>query len=152
MLTSFSLLRMRTRGMKMASAVKDKLKKVKPTAKNAVEKYGEILEFVLKSVNSPADQQEGLQLFLTALLDENLGIVSAKSLLSSFAERITEISESVAKTVCQFALAKIQGRIVSFEEQATQIRLALATILENEHDCRASAEVLCGIPLDSGQK
>ena len=125
---------------------------MKPTAKNAVEKYGEILEYVLKSVKSPVDQQEGLQLFLTALLDENLGIVSAKSLLSSFAERITEIRESVAKTVCQFALAKIQGRIVSFEEQATQIRLALATILENERDCRASAEVLCGIPLDSGQK
>lgn len=132
--------------------VRDKLKKVKPTAKNAMEKYGEILDHVLKNVKSPSDQQEGLQLFLAALLDENLGIVSAKSLLTSFAERISEIKEDVAKGVCQFALAKIQGRIVSFEEQATQIRLALGTILENEHNCRASAEILCGIPLDSGQK
>jgi COP9 signalosome complex subunit 4 len=137
----------------MASSVKDRLKKVKPTAKNAVDKYKEVLEFAMKNMKSPKDQQEGLQAFLMAVLDENLGIVTAKTLLSSFAERISEITEEgVAKTVSQFALAKIQGRIVSFEEQATQIRLALATILEREHDCRASAEVLCGIPMDSGQK
>lgn len=138
----------------MASAVKDRLKKVKPTAKNAVDKYREVLDYALKNVKTPKDQQEGLHAFLTAVLDESLGIgiVSAKTLLSCFAERISNIREEVAKEVCQFALAKIQGRIVSFEEQATQIRLALATILESEHDCRASAEVLCGIPMDSGQK
>ena len=138
---------------KMASSVKDRLKKVKPSAKHVVEKYNEVLEFILQSVKSPKDQQEGLQTYLTAVLDESLGIVSAKALLSSFAERISEIrDEDVAKAVCQFALAKIQGRIVSFEEQATQIRLALATVLESQHECRASAEVLCGIPMDSGQK
>ena len=134
------------------AAVRDRLKKVKPTAKNAAEKYREVLDYALKNVKSPKDQQEGLQAFLTAVMDESLGIVSAKALLSNFTERISEIKEGVAKGVCQFALVKIQGRIVSFEEQATQIRLALATILEREHDCRGSAEILCGIPMDSGQK
>ena len=140
---------------KMASAVqvREKLKKVKPTAKHTVEKYKEILDFALKNVASSTDQEEGLQAYLTAVLDESLSIVSAKSLLNSFAERISEIREqSTAKAVCQFALEKLQGRIVSFEEQATQIRLALATVLEAQQDCRASAEVLCGIPMDSGQK
>ena len=126
---------------------------MKPTAKNAVDKYREVLDFALKHIKSSQDQQEGLQAFLVAVLDENLGIVAAKTLLSSFAEYISEITEvEVAKAVSQFALAKIQGRIVSFEEQATQIRLALATIFESGHDYRASAEVLCGIPMDSGQK
>ena len=36
--------------------------------------------------------------------------------------------------------------------QATQIRLALSRILEDEQKWRESAEVLCGIPLESGQK
>ena len=134
------------------ASVRDRLKKVKPAAKNAVEKYREILEYTMKNVETSADQQVGLEAFLTAVLDESLGIVSAKALLSNFAERIPEIKESIAKMVCQFAITKIQGRIVSFEEQATQIRLALAQIQERERDYRGSAEVLCGIPMDSGQK
>lgn len=137
----------------MASGVRDRLKKVKPTAKNAVDKYKEVLDFTLKNVKSVKEQEEGLQAYLTAVLDDSLGIVSAKTLLTSFAERISEIEDqSTAKAVCQYALEKLQGRIVSFEEQATQIRLALATVLESQQDCRASAEVLCGIPMDSGQK
>ena len=36
--------------------------------------------------------------------------------------------------------------------QVTSIRLALSKILEGEEKWRASAEVLCGIPLESGQK
>ena len=36
--------------------------------------------------------------------------------------------------------------------QVTSIRLALSKILEAEEKWRASAEVLCGIPLESGQK
>lgn len=137
----------------MATSVSDKLKKVKPAAKNAVEKYREVLDFALNIAESPKDQQESLQVFLTAISDESLGIVSAKSLLTSFTERIPEIKDKeVARAVCHFALTRIQGRIVSFEEQATQIRLALATVLEEQHEYHTSAEVLCGIPMDSGQK
>jgi len=41
---------------------------------------------------------------------------------------------------------------LSLDLQATQIRLALAKIYEEEQQWRLSAEVLCGIPMDSGQK
>jgi COP9 signalosome complex subunit 4 len=136
----------------MASSVADRLKKVKPAAKNAVEKYREVLDFALK-LKSGRDKQEGLQQFLVAISDESLGIVNAKALLGSFAERIGEIrEEEVARAVCEFALGRIQGRIVSFEEQATQVRLALAGVLERQGEFRPSAEVLCGIPMESGQK
>ena len=135
------------------ASVAERLKKVKPTAKNAVERYREVLELALQQTSSSREQQEGLQLFLTAVTDEALSIVSSKALLSAFAERLTEIAdEAVARAACQFALTRIQSRIVSFEEQATQIRLALATVLENQREFRASAEALCGIPMESGQK
>lgn len=135
------------------ASVAEKLKKLKPTAKNAVEKYKEVLDFALNSAKGSVDQQKGLQLFLTAISDEALGIVNSKSLLSVFAEKIPEIGDDgVARAVSEFSLGKIQGRIVSFEEQATQIRLALATVLERQQEFRASAEALCGIPMESGQK
>ena len=43
--------------------------------------------------------------------------MSAKAVMSYFAEKIPVIEKSVAKSVCDFALGRIQGRIVSFEEQ-----------------------------------
>ena len=135
------------------ASVAEKLKKLKPTGKNVVEKYKEVLDFALISVKSSGEQQQGIQLFLTAVSDEALGIVNSKSLLSAFAESIPGIrDDGVARSVSEFALARIQGRIVSFEEQATQIRLALATVLERQQELRASAEALCGIPMESGQK
>ena len=135
------------------ASVAEKLKKLKPTAKNVVEKYKEVLDFALTSVKGSGEQEKGLQLFLTAATEEVLGIVISKSLLSVFAERIPEIGDDeVARSVSQFALGRIQGRIVSFEEQATPIRLALATVLERQGEFRASAEALCGIPMESGQK
>ena len=36
--------------------------------------------------------------------------------------------------------------------QATQVRLALAKIYEEEGNWKQSADILCGIPMDSGQK
>ena len=54
---------------------------------------------------------------IIAVVDETLSVVSAKPVLSYFAERIPTIPSVAAKSVCEFALARIQGRIVSFEEQ-----------------------------------
>ena len=48
--------------------------------------------------------------------------MSAKPVLSYFAEKIPAIPETAAKSVCEFALLRIQGRIVSFEEQVCLTR------------------------------
>lgn len=50
----------------MASIVQAKVKKVKPSARNAVEKYKEILDQTLKELTEPQDLREGLQAFITA--------------------------------------------------------------------------------------
>ena len=54
---------------------------------------------------------------LYAVLDESLGIVSAKAVMTYFCEKIPELENSVAKPVCLFSLAKMQSRSVSFEDQ-----------------------------------
>lgn len=50
----------------MASAVQAKLKKIKPSAKNVVEKYKEVLDQVLKESKTPTDLRAGMETFLGA--------------------------------------------------------------------------------------
>ena len=55
--------------------------------------------------------------YIMLALDEGLGIVDAKAILSVFAEKIPTFDRSVAKDVAKVALTRMQTRIVSFEEQ-----------------------------------
>ena len=52
------------------------------------------------------------------------------AVLSYFADQIPTIDRSVVKDVCGLALVKLQGRIVSFEDQVSyyiQLRLVVET-------------------------
>lgn len=46
----------------------------------------------------------------------------------------------------------MQPRVISFEEQVASIRQHLAAIYEREQNWRDAANVLVGIPLETGQK
>ena len=48
------------------------------------------------------------------------------------------------------ALERVQPRVVSFEEQVTVIREALAALHEREEEYTLAAQILAGIDLDSG--
>ncbi|KAE8210863.1 hypothetical protein CF327_g5314 [Tilletia walkeri] len=48
------------------------------------------------------------------------------------------------------ALERLQPKVLSFEEHATQLRIVLSSILEAEHDWVRAAKALQGIPLDGG--
>ena len=62
---------------------------------------------------------------LPSVLDEKLGIVPAKSLMTFYAEKMSSLEKGVAKAVCEHTLSRLQSRIVSFEEQ---VSLALYTL------------------------
>jgi len=47
---------------------------------------------------------------------------------------------------------QVQPRVISFEEQVASIRQHLADIYERNHNWREAANVLVGIPLETGQK
>jgi COP9 signalosome complex subunit 4 len=49
-------------------------------------------------------------------------------------------------------LCKVQPRVISFEEQVASIRQHLADIYEREQSWKEAANVLVGIPLETGQK
>ena len=56
---------------------------------------------------------------LPSVLDEKLGIVPAKSLMTFYAEKMSSLKKGVAKAVCEHTLSRLQSRIVSFEEQVS---------------------------------
>ena len=59
-----------------------------------------------------------------SVLDEHLGIVPAKSLMTFYAEKVSSLEKGVAKVVCEHTLTRLQSRIVSFEEQVSLLRLS----------------------------
>lgn len=50
----------------MASFVQSRLQKIKPSAKNVIEKYKEVLEQALKELKTPDELKQGLETFLAA--------------------------------------------------------------------------------------
>lgn len=57
-----------------------------------------------------------------------------------------------SKDYNKILIVKIQPRVISFEEQVASIRQHLADIYERNQNWREAANVLVGIPLETGQK
>uniref|UniRef100_A0A672LBP5 COP9 signalosome complex subunit 4 n=1 Tax=Sinocyclocheilus grahami TaxID=75366 RepID=A0A672LBP5_SINGR len=112
--------------------------------------YRQILEKALQFTD--AEQLEALKAFVEAMVNENVSLVISRQLLTDFCTHLQNLPEGTAKAVCHFTLDKIQPRVISFEEQVASIRQHLATIYEKEEDWRNAAQVLVGIPLETGQK
>lgn len=65
---------------------------------------------------------------------------------------MTVLPDDISKTISHFTLDKVHPRVISFEEQVASIRQHLAQIYERIQDWREAANVLVGIPLETGQK
>lgn len=65
---------------------------------------------------------------------------------------LVNLPDDVSKAVSHFTLEKVQPRVISFEEQVASIRQHLAHIFEREGNWKDAANVLVGIPLETGQK
>ncbi|XP_046367290.1 COP9 signalosome complex subunit 4-like [Haliotis rufescens] len=118
--------------------------------KDVTEKYKAILEVVLKT--GGADLIPSLQAFVEALVNENVSLVISRQILSDFTAQLSKLPDAIAKQVAHYTLDKIHTRVISFEEQVAAIRQHLADIYEREQCWRDAANVLVGIPLETGQK
>ncbi|XP_078487295.1 COP9 signalosome subunit 4 [Ciona intestinalis] len=118
--------------------------------KDLTERYQQILErcFAME------DQERipALKAFVDAMMNENVSQMRSRQLLTSFCGQLTQMGNTACKEVSLFALERIQPRVISFEEQVSQIRQHLASIFEEEENWRDAALMLVGIPVESGQK
>lgn len=81
-----------------------------------------------------------------------MSLVISRQILTDVSTQLTYLPDAVSKAVSHFTLEKVQPRVISFEEQVANIRQHLAEIYEREQNWREAANVLVGIPLETGQK
>ncbi|CDR99642.1 hypothetical protein [Sporisorium scitamineum] len=62
------------------------------------------------------------------------------------------VDRDTRRQLLENALEQLQPRVLSFEEQASSLRIQLAGLLEAEEDWNEAARVLLAIPLDSGHR
>ncbi|RWW00292.1 hypothetical protein BHE74_00056742 [Ensete ventricosum] len=115
-----------------------------------IEHYRLILASVLSS--SPVDTSLAKRFIDHSARSRPLILRRLGLLLSSlsFAQDLGRLEADVQKEIAHYALAQIQPRVVSFEEQVLIIREKLAELYESEQQWSKAAQMLSGIDLDSG--
>ncbi|XP_033644170.1 COP9 signalosome complex subunit 4-like [Asterias rubens] len=137
----------------MAASIKQQLLALVNTGcapKDLTEKYRKILADVLKLKEN--DLREGLQSLIEALVNETVSLVISRQLLTEVSNHLSTLTDEISKKVCHFMIEKVQPRVVSFEEQVATVRQHLSGIFEREQAWRDAANILVGIPLETGQK
>lgn len=86
------------------------------------------------------------------VVNENVSLVISRQVLTDVGNRLPMLQDEISKAISHYALDKVQPRVISFEEQVASIRQHLADIYERNQNWREAANVLVGIPLETGQK
>lgn len=86
------------------------------------------------------------------VVNEHVSLVISRQLLSEVGGHLLNLGDTICKELSHFILDKVQPRAISFEEQVANLRKQLSQIYEREENWRESANVLVGIPLETGQK
>jgi len=117
-----------------------------------VQQYQQLLDALLSQA-----ALEDLKVFVHTVVQDTMGLIVSRQLLSHFAKALKAQAEmdtpsipvEVLKELATFAISEIQPRALSFEEEVTIIREALAKIYEDEESWREAAQTLMAISLDS---
>uniref|UniRef100_A0A1B6FNZ5 COP9 signalosome complex subunit 4 n=2 Tax=Proconiini TaxID=565685 RepID=A0A1B6FNZ5_9HEMI len=118
--------------------------------KDQAEKYRAILDSILAT--SGSDIIDALTVFIEAIVNESVSLVISRQILTDISSHLMSLPDNISKAVSHYTLDKVQPRVISFEEQVASIRQHLASIYEREQNWRDAANVLVGIPLETGQK
>ncbi|KOX72917.1 COP9 signalosome complex subunit 4 [Melipona quadrifasciata] len=118
--------------------------------KDQAEKYRAILDSILLS--SSEEAMDALKIFIEAIVNEYVSLVISRQVLTDVSNRLLLLPDEVSMAISHYTLDKIQPRVISFEEQVASIRQHLAKIYERNQNWREAANVLVGIPLETGQK
>ncbi|EFN79383.1 COP9 signalosome complex subunit 4 [Harpegnathos saltator] len=118
--------------------------------KDQAEKYRGTLDQILLS--SGEELVDALKTFIEAIVNENVSLVISRQVLTDVSSRLLYLPDEISKAVSHYTLDKVQPRVISFEEQVASIRQHLAEIYERNQNWREAANVLVGIPLETGQK
>ena len=121
------------------------------TPKEQVDRYRDLVRSLLQ-ISNPSEQEECLRCYIDCIVAENVSLVISRQLLTELSKIVTELPAPLSQATCLYMLEKVQPRVVSFEDQIVAIRQHLAALYESEQRWREAADILSGIPLETGQK
>ncbi|KAI8899739.1 PCI domain-containing protein [Globomyces pollinis-pini] len=121
-----------------------------------VPQYRQLLKEILSNSSSTSQLLESCKLFLNHAIQESLGLVLSRTIFQDFIQLFKDpsldISVDIRKQIWSLSLEKLSTRIVAFETEISEIRETLAEIFEDEENWNDAANVLKGIPLESGTR
>lgn len=86
------------------------------------------------------------------MVNESTPLVISRIVLKEFSTKIDELPKDEFIAVATHAISAIQPRVVSFEEQISELRQKLSHVYEQDGEWIEAAKLLIGIPLESGQR
>lgn len=99
-----------------------------------------------------AQKADDFNAFVDHMVSEDTPLVISRQILQNFAQILKDLPTELHKTVATYALAKLQPRVVAFEEQVSIIREHLASVYQDEEEWAEAASCLRAIPLDTGNR
>ncbi|KAK5712476.1 hypothetical protein LTR15_012056 [Elasticomyces elasticus] len=91
--------------------------------------------------------------YVQSILSDNIGVIHSRPLLSAFVEQYRNLSNNGAKIEAGTGIVDLLApKIVSYEQQDTDIKFILADAYEKDDDFGNSAKILQTITLDSSQR
>jgi hypothetical protein len=86
------------------------------------------------------------------VVQDSVPLAVSRQVVTDFAESMSKLAKDVIIAVGQHALKALHGHITSFEEHYSTISEKLAGVYRDDGKFRLAADLLAGIPLDSGQR
>ena len=144
---------MATTGTLASSEVTEELLYLEDTpASKRAHGYNDLLQRIINT-SAPDTIASNLITYVQSVLGDSVGIVASRPLLAVFVERLGQIPDpDVRIEVGIQAVEAMQPKVVSYEEQDTQIKTILADAYQENEDYVSSAKILQNITLDSSQR
>lgn len=136
-----------------SSEVTSRLTQLESTsnAQSRADGYNETLDTILSSFTN-SELSANLVAYVQSILSDSIGVIHSRPLLSAFVEKYKSIEDNDVKIEAGTEIVQIiLPKIVSFEQQDTDIKFALADAYEAGEDFVNSAKTLQTVNLESQQ-
>lgn len=91
--------------------------------------------------------------YVRSIISDSIGVIHSRPLLSAFVEQFKKLSDNDAQIEVGTATVELLApKIVSYEQQDTELKFVLADAHEKDNDFVNSAKTLQTITLDSSQR
>ena len=120
-------------------------------AQQRAEGYANALQSIISGF-AGSDLSANLIAYVESILSDSIGVIHSRPLLSAFVDQYKTLQDNEVKIETGTAITDLLApKIVSYEQQDTELKYSLATAYEAEDDFTNSAKTLQTIVLDSGQ-